>query len=456
LVLNSRFFSANFNSVNYDINLYLAFLGIVRHFELNKFYVLQPVIASWCVNNFDIFHTICDGFEFDVDNYFNYFFDLMHDCDCYDDFDTLCFNSLNETAAMFHISYVTKANQFFPETSTVSVKEYLSYSCLHANKNTALFCADFYHFSVNLQLINGNLVHPICVQLLCNDEGHFVVYSPFPIADDFVYICAYNGHYFHLNICCPGCGGIHISSYNFYSYCTDACTGRLNFSWFCTDPVLLYISFSSCIHCGYVFEDNDDYIDCAQHIHNVLVPDSGFNCMCCTINVHDVLMPAVCTVYDSFNHCNDVFDGGGEVFKVDQGDHILCDRSVHADITCNDLVGDICTKEVVHDDLLLDCTHNVIGLPMVLSKALYSTSNFKHIQFCTVTNCTSCVTIRSSFLSSLHAVLGFLPASTLPLFPPLPVLSPHIPSPPQVVSSLSSYISGSPNFISKVAPFTSG
>jgi hypothetical protein len=114
----------------------------------------------------------------------------------------------------------------------------------------------------------------------------------------------------------------------------------------------------------------------------------------------------------------------------------------------------------VHDDLLLDCTDNVIGLPMVLSEALYSTSYFKQIQFCTVTNCNSCVTIRSSFLSSLRAVLGFLPASTLPPSPPLPVPS-HIPSPPPVVSSLSSYISiqsfysGSPNFISKVAPVAS-
>jgi hypothetical protein len=48
-------FSTNVNSMNCDINLYISFLGIVRHFVLDKFAPLQPVIASWCVNNFDIF-----------------------------------------------------------------------------------------------------------------------------------------------------------------------------------------------------------------------------------------------------------------------------------------------------------------------------------------------------------------------------------------------------------------
>jgi hypothetical protein len=71
--------------------------------------------------------------------------------------------------------------------------------------------------------------------------------------------------------------------------------------------------------------------------------------------------------------------------------------------------------------------------------------------------CTSCVTIHFSLLSSLYAALSFLPASPLPLSPPLLVPSPYISSPPLVVSSLSSYIFiqnfyfGSPNFISKVA-----
>jgi hypothetical protein len=61
--------------------------------------------------------------------------------------------------------------------------------------------------------------------------------------------------------------------------------------------------------------------------------------MCCAITAHDALMPAVCSLYDSFNHCDDVFDGGGEVFIVDFCcDHGLCDRYVHTDIACNDLV----------------------------------------------------------------------------------------------------------------------
>jgi hypothetical protein len=73
--IGSKFahFSTNVNSVNFDINLYISFLGIVRHFIIDKFSVLQPVIASWCANNFDIFYTVCDGFKFDVNNYFNYF-----------------------------------------------------------------------------------------------------------------------------------------------------------------------------------------------------------------------------------------------------------------------------------------------------------------------------------------------------------------------------------------------
>jgi hypothetical protein len=163
------------------------------------------------------------------------------------------------------------------------------------------------------------------------------------------------------------------------------------------------------------------------------------------MEAHNALMPAACKLY--------VFDGGGEVSVDDQCDHGLCDRSVYTHIACNDLVGDVCTQEVVHDGVLIDCSEHVIGLPLVLPEALYSTSDFKHIQFCSVTNCTSCVTIRSTLLSSLHTALGFLPASPLPLPAPLPVPSPHISSPPPlVVSSLSSYISiqqyysGSPNF----------
>jgi hypothetical protein len=73
------------------------------------------------VNNFDIFYTICDSFKFDVNNYFNYFLHLLYDCEYYNDFDTLCLDSLNETAAMFHISHVT---QDYTETSVDAVKTY--------------------------------------------------------------------------------------------------------------------------------------------------------------------------------------------------------------------------------------------------------------------------------------------------------------------------------------------
>jgi hypothetical protein len=83
-------FSANVNSANFDIELYVSFLGIVRHFVLEKFVSLKPVIASLCANNFDIFHTVCDGFKFDVNNYFNYLSDLLYGCECHEfcDFDS--------------------------------------------------------------------------------------------------------------------------------------------------------------------------------------------------------------------------------------------------------------------------------------------------------------------------------------------------------------------------------
>jgi hypothetical protein len=169
-LIGSKFagFSANVNSVNFNNNLYFAILGIVRHFGLNKFYVLQPVIASWCVDNFDVFYTIYDSFKFDVNNYLNYFLHLLYDCEYYNDFDTLCLDSLNETAAMFHISYAT---QDFTVASVDAVKTYLSCVCSHACSNTAVFNKTISCFSVNLQLINNNFLQPISAQFVCNDVG---------------------------------------------------------------------------------------------------------------------------------------------------------------------------------------------------------------------------------------------------------------------------------------------
>jgi hypothetical protein len=183
-------FSTSVNSENCFINLFISFLGIVRHFALNKFIALQPVIASWCVDNFDISYTVCDGFKFDVNNYFYYLSDLLYGCVCYDDFDTLCFDSLNETAAMFHISYVTTD---VTDTSIDCVKFYLSRCCLHANGNTALFCKNFSHVTVNLQLIHDIFFQPVCIQLVGNDVGCFELNLPFPIVDEFVHICSCNG-----------------------------------------------------------------------------------------------------------------------------------------------------------------------------------------------------------------------------------------------------------------------
>jgi hypothetical protein len=46
----------------------------VCHFVSDKLVSLQPVIASWCVNNFDIIYTVYDSFKFAANTYFNYFF----------------------------------------------------------------------------------------------------------------------------------------------------------------------------------------------------------------------------------------------------------------------------------------------------------------------------------------------------------------------------------------------
>jgi hypothetical protein len=102
-------------------------------------------------------------------------------------------------------------------------------------------------------------------------------------------------------------------------------------------------------------------------------------------------MQAVCLLDDSFDHCNDVFDGGGATFVNDHGDHDLCDHPLHPDLACNDLAGVICNKDAVHGDNSFNCIYNKFDFPMVLSEALYSTSDFKHLQFCNVTNCKSCV-----------------------------------------------------------------
>jgi hypothetical protein len=101
--IGSKFahFSTNVNSVNFDFNLCISFLGIVRHFILHKFSVLQPVIFNWCANNCDIFYAVCDDFKFDVDNYFNYFSELLCGRVCYNDFDALVFDSLNETNSFY-------------------------------------------------------------------------------------------------------------------------------------------------------------------------------------------------------------------------------------------------------------------------------------------------------------------------------------------------------------------
>jgi hypothetical protein len=123
----------------------------------------------------------------------------------------------------------------------------------------------------------------------------------------------------------------------------------------------------------------------------------------------------------------------------------------------------VCIEPFVHVDVSYSKVHGVSNVtvsdfatsPFVLSEALYNTSEFKHIYFCSVSNCTSCTSIRSSFISTLHSSLGFLPASALP------ASTIAAASPPFSVSSLSTYIAiqpfytGSPHFISKVAPVAS-
>jgi hypothetical protein len=74
-------FPTNVNSWNFDINFYNAFLEILLHFVLEKFDSLQPVIASLCVNVV-IFYAVCDGFKFNLNNYFNHLSHLIYGFDC--------------------------------------------------------------------------------------------------------------------------------------------------------------------------------------------------------------------------------------------------------------------------------------------------------------------------------------------------------------------------------------
>jgi hypothetical protein len=102
------------------------------------------------------------------------------------------------------------------------------------------------------------------------------------------------------------------------------------------------------------------------------------------------------------------------------------DSQHNGDVVCYNEVHGVTSPNVSVSDLTTS--------PIVLSEVLYNTSEFKHIYFCSASNCTSCYCIRSSFISSLHSSLGFLPASALP------VSTIAAPSPPFSVSSLSNYI----------------
>jgi hypothetical protein len=48
-------FSTNVNSWNINIGVCISILGILHHFALYKYFTLDPVIASFCANNFNFF-----------------------------------------------------------------------------------------------------------------------------------------------------------------------------------------------------------------------------------------------------------------------------------------------------------------------------------------------------------------------------------------------------------------
>jgi hypothetical protein len=230
---------------------------------------------------------------------------------------------------------------------------------------------------------------------------------------------------------------------------------------------------------------------CAERINNALGQDIDL-----TYCVHDVLMPVPQLSTVSI-HSDGVFDGGGlasvlgndndndndnvydtvhvvDIVPIDfdnntngAGNSHLCNPNI-AHVRVSDFAHDsqcdsVCIEPVAHVDVSDSKVHGVSNVtvsdlttsPIVLSEELYNTSKFKNIYFCSVSNCTSCYSIRSSFISTLHSSLSFLSASALPASTIAAASSPFS------VSSLSTYIAiqpfytGFPNFISKIAPVAS-
>jgi hypothetical protein len=93
-----------------------------------------------------------------------------------------------------------------------------------------LFSNKFPHSSVFLHFVNNNFYQPLCIQLTCNDVGFLGFILQFPIVDEFVYICPYNGSYLHLQSLCSCCGFNNFLSYDLKLILADACNGRLYFS----------------------------------------------------------------------------------------------------------------------------------------------------------------------------------------------------------------------------------
>jgi hypothetical protein len=135
--------------------------------------------------------------------------------------------------------------------------------------------------------------------------------------------------------------------------------------------------------------------------------------------------------FNDYLHSNGVFDGGGWMLTALE--------SITDNVTVT--VCEVVTSS--YDPCYLP--------PTVLCDALYISSDFKNLYFCTQLNCSSCSSNHSNFISSLHSAVGFLS------FAPSSASPPSTSSPPFVVSSHSFYLdiqsfyTGVPNFISKVA-----
>jgi hypothetical protein len=132
--------------------------------------------------------------------------------------------------------------------------------------------------------------------------------------------------------------------------------------------------------------------------------------------------------------------------------HLLVNDLINSNSVLN--IADLSGLSDVHQcnfNNFSDDVINIFGLN-------FAYSEFSHLNNCySKTNCATCTTLISNYFTYVHSNLGFLPLFAFPVS--TSISANH--SIPVITSNINSYISlqifytGSPNFISKLAPVAS-